>query len=110
MKNLLVTACAVPIVVAAAVSAAIPAAAAEDWTMPDVTGEVLQNAVSDVQSAAGDMKVDITYAPPTDQVVYNMTNWHVCETTPAADDSVTPDTTEVTLSIERLNVACDDSS
>ena len=74
--------------------------------MPDVTGEILQNAVSDVQSAAGSAKVDITYSPPTDQVVFNMSNWHVCETTPSAGDSVTPDSDGVTLSIERLNVAC----
>lgn len=103
---LLRMACAVSAVVPLVVGTAGQAAAADVWTMPDVKGEILQDAVGDVQSAVGSAKVDITYAPPTDQVVYNLSNWHVCDSDPAAGDSISPKSPEVTLSIERLNVAC----
>jgi beta-lactam-binding protein with PASTA domain len=106
MNSLLKVVCTASAVVSLMVGTAGGASAADAGTMPDVTGEILQDAVADVQSAVGSAKVDITYAPPTDQVVYNLSNWHVCDTDPKAGDSIPQKSPEVTLSIERLNVAC----
>jgi hypothetical protein len=74
--------------------------------MPDVTGEILQQAVGDVQSAVGDATLNFSYDPGNDQVVFNMANWQVCETTPAAGNAISQKSKAVDFSIKRLNQEC----
>ncbi|MGZ5365608.1 MAG: hypothetical protein ACXWZR_18830 [Mycobacterium sp.] len=77
-----------------AVGIAAPIAAAEEsdaetWTMPDTENNMLKNAIAATYEAAGTEDVEIEYSfSGLTQVVYNQTNWRVCEQSPAADEEV----------------------
>ncbi|KMO83354.1 hypothetical protein BST22_20140 [Mycolicibacterium chubuense] len=85
-----------------------PAAAADDeWVMPDVRGEVLDAAVSDVQSVVGDVELDLRFVPRDyNQQVYNLTNWAVCATSPRPEGEISQETKRVIFSLRRLNEEC----
>src|SRR6187399_2435589 len=78
--GLLVTA-----VVIAAPIAAADEPDAETWTMPDTENSMLKNAVAATYEAAGTENIEFEYSfNDLTQVVYNDTNWRVCEQSPAA--------------------------
>ncbi len=89
-------------------AAADDAASTGTWTMPDVKGSILQTAVDDVRSAAGDAPIQFQFVPRhVNQVVYNLTNWAVCYTSPNADRDVSSAKKQkVILSLRRLNEKC----
>lgn len=94
-------------VVVAMTGLAGPASAADKWIMPDVRGEVLQTAVNDVQSVVGDVELDMRFVPRNvNQVVYNLTNWAVCATSPSRGSQISQKTKRVIFSLRRLNEDC----
>ena len=85
MRKQMVAAGMASAMVVASVGLAGPAAAADQWEMPDVRGEILQTAINDVRSVTGDVELDLRFVPRNvNQVVYNYTNWAVCSTSPSA--------------------------
>ncbi|ORB29128.1 PASTA domain-containing protein [Mycolicibacterium parafortuitum] len=91
---------AAPLLTAAAIVGAAPAAA-DQWVMPDVTGQVLQDARNAVLAASeGVVEPATTTAegPPFEQE--NLTNWEVCAQAPSAG-TIIPDDTPPTLIVAR---------
>lgn len=94
-------------VVVAMTGFAGPAAAADQWEMPDVRGEILQTAVNDVRSATGGADLVLRYIPRhVNQDVLNLTNWAVCGTNPAAGNPISQKTKRVLFSVRRPNEPC----
>ena len=93
-------------VVVAMTGLAGPAAAADKWTMPDVRGEILESAIKDVQSATGEVELDLRFQPNVNQVVYNYTNWAVCATSPSRGREISQKTKRVIFALRRLNEKC----
>lgn len=86
---------------------AAPAAAQEQWLMPDVRGEVLQSALNDVHGVTGDAELNITYfTVNVRQDVYNLTNWAVCATSPVRGKEISQKTKKVVFAVRRLNEKC----
>ena len=91
---------AASLLTAAAIVGAAPAAA-DQWVMPDVTGQVLQDARNAVLAASeGVVEPATTTAegPPFEQE--NLTNWEVCAQAPSAG-TIIPDDTPPTLIVAR---------
>lgn len=91
------------------VAAPTAGAQASTWTMPALRGEVLQNAVDGVKSAAGSAPIRFNiYDAVNNQVVYNYTNWVVCGQSPRANATVKvgskPQT--VTMALKRRQAGC----
>ncbi|MFB1298196.1 hypothetical protein ACAG24_022020 [Mycobacterium sp. pW049] len=75
-----------------AVGAASPALA-DEWKMPDVEGELLQNATDAVLKASdGSVSPETSVAagPPYEQI--NLTYWEVCAQSPEAGEEISGDT------------------
>ena len=87
-----------------AIALAAPAAADDDPTMPDVTGEVLQSAESDI-SGVSSAEVSMSNVNGPTQTFYNATNWFVCSQTPSAGGDVTSDE-EISLDVRRPGTSC----
>ncbi|MBB2991263.1 hypothetical protein FHR72_002747 [Mycolicibacterium iranicum] len=90
-----------------------PVASAQEaatWEMPALRGEVLQNAIDAVTSAAGEGNVKFNLVDSTfNQVVYNYTNWLVCGQSPRAESTVklNPQKPQsVTLALKRPSTGC----
>ncbi|VEG56096.1 Uncharacterised protein [Mycolicibacterium aurum] len=80
------------LLVAGAIGAAGPAAA-DNWEMPNVEGEVLQSAWDAVVAATDGALVPETSTaegPPFEQI--NLTNWEVCAQSPSAGEEVSAGT------------------
>lgn len=78
--------------VATGIAAAGPAAA-DNWEMPNVEGEVLQSAWDAVVAATDGALVPETSTaegPPFEQI--NLTNWEVCAQSPSAGEEVSAGT------------------
>ncbi|AFM16093.1 hypothetical protein Mycch_1286 [Mycolicibacterium chubuense NBB4] len=82
----------------------------QKWEMPDTRKLILQSALDQVRSAAGPAQLAIHYSPRhVNQVVYNLSNWAVCYTSPEPEKLVTPKPKkkqDVYFSIRRLNEKC----
>ena len=75
--------------------------------MPDVRGEVLANAVKDVQAVTGDVELDLRFLPRSvNQEVLNLTNWAVCATSPTRGADISQKSRRVLFSVRRLNESC----
>ncbi|KGI67292.1 hypothetical protein MJO55_07170 [Mycolicibacterium rufum] len=92
--------------VVASVGLAGPAAAQDEWIMPDVRGEILETAINDVRAVTGDVELDIRLQPNVNQVVYNYSNWAVCATSPRPDREISQKTKRVIFALRRLNEKC----
>ena len=80
------------VLVATALAVAAPAAAQPSWEMPDVEGEVLQDAWDEVVSTTDGAVVPETATaegPPFEQ--FNLTNWEVCAQSPDEGDEISVD-------------------
>jgi hypothetical protein len=87
-----------------AVGVAAPIAAAQEsdaetWTMPDTESSMLKNAIAATYEAAGteDIEIEYSFSDDVTQVVYNHTNWRVCEQSPAAGEEVEDSTVSFVL-------------
>ncbi|MCG7592788.1 hypothetical protein [Mycobacterium sp. PSTR-4-N] len=83
-----------------------PATAADQWIMPDVRGEILENAINDVRAVTGDAELDMRFQPKVNQVVYNYSNWAVCWTAPKRESQISQKTKRVYFGLRRLNEKC----
>lgn len=106
MRKQMVAAAMASAAVVASVGLAGPAAAQDEWVMPDVRGEILETAINDVRSVTGDAELDIRFQPSTNQVVYNYTNWAVCATSPRRGNEISQKTRRVIFALRRLNENC----
>ncbi len=106
MRKQMVAAMMASAMTLASVGLAGPAAAQDEWVMPDVKGEILETAINDVKSVTGDVDLDLRFQPNVNQVVYNYTNWAVCGTYPKADKDISQKTKRVIFSLRRLNEKC----
>ncbi|WP_163726189.1 hypothetical protein [Mycolicibacterium psychrotolerans] len=107
MRKQMVAAAMASAMVVASVGLAGPAAAQDEWVMPDVRGEVLETAIKDVRSVTGDVELDLRFVPRNvNQVVYNYTNWAVCATSPSRERVISQKTKRVIFSLRRLNEDC----
>ncbi|ADT99027.1 PASTA domain-containing protein [Mycolicibacterium gilvum] len=100
MKSHVRLAGATSLVFAAAIAAAAPAAA-DQWVMPDVTGQLLQDARNAVLAASDG--VVLPAATTAEGPVFeeeNLTSWQVCTQSPSAG-TVIPDDTPPTLTVAR---------
>lgn len=78
----------------ASTSGTSAAAPAQQWTMPDLVGSILQDAQDEIQSLTGG---EVTISTSHDATGQNRTqvmdrNWKVCTQSVAAGDPITPDT------------------
>ncbi|KUI33478.1 hypothetical protein [Mycobacterium sp. GA-2829] len=83
---------AVTLLAAGAVGLAAPSAAATSWEMPDVEGQILQEAWDTIASTTENAVVPETSAAdgtPYEQI--NLTNWVVCAQSPAEGGSISVD-------------------
>ncbi|TFV58203.1 hypothetical protein E4P42_12600 [Mycobacterium sp. PS03-16] len=74
----------VSLVVSASIGLASPAAAATEWEMPDVEGQILQSAWDAVLATSEGAVVPATSSAdgmPYEQI--NLTNWVVCAQSPS---------------------------
>lgn len=107
MRKQMVAAAMASAMVVASVGLAGPAAAADEWLMPDVQGEILQTAVNDVRAVTGDVELDLRFVTRNvNQNVYNLTNWAVCRTSPAIGNPISQKTKRVIFSVRRPNEKC----
>ena len=80
---------AATVLVAAAIAIAAPAAAQPSWEMPDVEGEILQDAWDSVVSTTDGAVVPetaVAEGPPSEQ--YNLNNWEVCSQSPSEGEEI----------------------
>jgi hypothetical protein len=96
-------------VVVAAPSAVAQGSDAATWTMPDVRGVGLQNAVDEVLEAAGPDNVRFNiYDAVNSQVVYNYNAWVVCGQAPRPEGTVKigANPQRVTMALKRRSAGC----
>lgn len=78
--------------------------AAEEWIMPDVRGETLNDAVEEIQDVTGGADISFEFMPMRGtQEVINLTNWSVCWTAPIGGKKFEED---VVIAVRRPNDDC----
>lgn len=106
-KRILLALATAPALLVPSVGVAGSATAAEGWVMPNLRGEVLQTAISDIHGITGDAELNMRYIPThVNQNVYNFTNWAVCAQTPSPGKEISQKTKRVVLYVRRLNEKC----
>ncbi|MCK0174564.1 MULTISPECIES: hypothetical protein [Mycobacteriaceae] len=92
---------------ALAVGLAGPAAAQDEWDMPDFRGMTLQGAVDEVAAVTdgAPLTLNVFNTTGAPQQITNATYWIVCYQNPSVGSSITLDS-KVSLGLRRPNTSC----
>jgi beta-lactam-binding protein with PASTA domain len=79
-------------------------ASADAWLMPDVKGMTAAEATDALAEVTGGEAVDLHYQDRVqNQVVYNLTNWIVCDEGPSAGKAISQESKYVVFVVRRPN-------